>query len=537
MNRTLRSVALLLLAGVVVAACESGPESSAGSPALIAAPPSFLDRPTVEVERGPIEQAVRLDGRVVAEVQAALSFNVPGVLKTVDVKRGDAVRVGDVVAQLDTGDREAQIAAARAELKSAEDRLKSAQAALAAEQAAAERELLLAANRVSARAVELDTLLAGASPAELASARAAVVAAEAGIADRSASAQRIETTLPQAIAAARAQAAARELEAAAAQEERDALRTAQGPGGKRALAAAEESAARVDLALAQARYRLGLLERPEGPPDLQAARASLSVAQAELRLAESALEERGKKADEASLQRARRALQAATIERDAAKTALADLQAAFSGNARDAALLREAANTARARLASLQKPTLDHQLMAPFDGVVTYVVRVPGWEVKPADKILEMADPSVLLVEASVPRAQEDLLAVGQDVEVVIGGLEGQVFKGRLVVLPHEISAPGGGTTRVNEATVAVDWADAGVEIGMRAALKITLEVKQDVLKVPLTAVRTVNYRDFVEALVDGRRRSIRVRTGIRSDDEIEITDGLQEGAVIFQSY
>ena len=111
------------------------------------------------------------------------------------------------------------------------------------------------------------------------------------------------------------------------------------------------------------------------------------------------------------------------------------------------------------------------------------------------------------------------------------------VFQGRVAVLPHEVGAPGGGTVRIDEAKITVDWADADVEIGMRAVMKITLEVKDQVLKVPITAVRTVNLRQFVEALVDGRRRSLPVRTGIRSDSEIEIIDGVEEGTVIFESY
>ena len=203
----------------------------------------------------------------------------------------------------------------------------------------------------------------------------------------------------------------------------------------------------------------------------------------------------------------------------------------------EVATLREAAAAARSRLAELTAPADDHQLTAPFDGVVTYVPRVPGTQVQPGEAIVEMADARTLVVRASVPRGYQPQLAVGQAVDVVVGGLEGTVFQGRVAVLPHEVGTPGGGTVRIDEAKITADWADANVEIGMRAVMTITLQVKDHVLKVPITAVRTVNLRQFVEALIDGRRRSLPVRTGIRSDSEIEIIDGVEEGAVIFESY
>ena len=74
------------------------------------------------------------------------------------------------------------------------------------------------------------------------------------------------------------------------------------------------------------------------------------------------------------------------------------------------------------------------------------------------------------------------------------------------------------------------------MDLGMLVRLKIVVQIKDDVMKVPLTAVRTVNNRDFVETIVDGQRRSLPVTVGIRSDTEIEILDGLEAGQQIFAS-
>ncbi len=533
----IRPIGALVLAALILTGCDFFAESESSAPALITASPSYLDRPTVQVERGRIEQNIRLEGRVAAELETVLSFDVPGLLKVIYVRRGETVRAGDVVAELDIGGRAAEIAGARKELESAEQRLNTAETELFEEQAAAEEALLLAQSHVFARQQALDVVLAGPSPASLASAQAAVTAAEAAVVEQRAGTRRIEETLPEAIDAARADVEVHALRLMRAQDELRRMQGQSAPASEAALATAEQTVATVTLALARARYELSLLERPEGPPALQVARASTTGAEAALANAKSELEALRAGADEAMIEHARTVLQAAVRRRDAAQRSLAAFQASELGAAYEVATLREAAAAAGSRLAELSAPASDHRLTAPFDGVVTYVPRVPGTQVKPGEAIVEMADASTLVVRASVPRGYQPQLAVGQAVDVVVGGLEGVIFQGRVVVLPHEVGVPGGGTVRIDEAKITVDWADADVEIGMRAVMTITLQVKDHVLRVPITAVRTVNLRQFVEALIDGRRRSLPVRTGIRSDSEIEIIDGIEEGTVIFESY
>ena len=533
----IRALGVLALVGLAVTGCDFFTESESSAPALITAPPSYLDRPTVQVQRGRIQQDIRLDGRVAAELETALAFDVPGLLKVVHVRRGEAVRAGEVVAELDTDARAEEIAAAREELEGAEQQLATAESELFEQRAAAEEALLLAQGQVFVRQQALEALVAGPSAASLASAQAAVATAEAEVAGRRAEARRIEETLPAAIDAARADVEFHALRLLSAQDSVRRLRGQSPPASAEALAGAEQAVAAVTLALAGARYELSLLERPEGPPALQVARASTAGAEASLARAEAELEALRTGADEATIEHRRTARQAAVLRRDAAQRSLAAIENGELGAAHEVATLREAAAAARSRLAELTAPTADHQLKAPFDGVVTYVPRVPGTQVQPGEAIVEMADASALVVRASVPRGYQPQLAVGQAVDVVIGGLEGVVFQGRVAVLPHEVGTPGGGTVRVDEAKITADWADAEVEIGMRAVMTITLQVKDHVLKVPITAVRTVNLRQFVEALIDGRRRSLPVRTGIRSDSEIEIIDGVEEGTVIFESY
>lgn len=67
---------------------------------------------TIAVTRGEVQQLVTAAGKVVNTRQAALSLGASGTLAQVNVRPGDVVRAGDVLATLDTTDLEQQVAKA-----------------------------------------------------------------------------------------------------------------------------------------------------------------------------------------------------------------------------------------------------------------------------------------------------------------------------------------------------------------------------------------------------------------------------------------
>jgi macrolide-specific efflux system membrane fusion protein len=70
--------------------------------------------------------------------------------------------------------------------------------------------------------------------------------------------------------------------------------------------------------------------------------------------------------------------------------------------------------------------------------------------------------------------------------------------------------------------------------IGAFTDVKIILQQRDDVLKIPRSGVRSFLGRTFVRTLEDGNKvREIDVETGIKGSTEIEITKGLEEGAVV----
>ncbi len=88
---------------------------------------------TVPVTTGTIQQTVTNSGTIEPASQANLNFAVSGTVTTVNVKAGQSVTAGQVLATVDTTALSEEVSAAQAQLTSAEDRLSSDEAAAASQ--------------------------------------------------------------------------------------------------------------------------------------------------------------------------------------------------------------------------------------------------------------------------------------------------------------------------------------------------------------------------------------------------------------------
>ncbi len=121
-------VAALLLTGLSVSACR-GTE-----PAAAASTPPVEHRTDVAAVRAAVtdlESTLQISGNLTPQTRVAILSKLPGMLSRVAVDIGDRVRAGQVVAELDARELEAQVDAAAAAVNVAEAGLEAAEAALA----------------------------------------------------------------------------------------------------------------------------------------------------------------------------------------------------------------------------------------------------------------------------------------------------------------------------------------------------------------------------------------------------------------------
>jgi macrolide-specific efflux system membrane fusion protein len=130
---------------------------------------------TVKVERGDVAETVLATGSLQANSVTSVGAEVSGTIQSVAVKLGDAVRKGDLIAQIDSTNQQNAVKSAEAALANLKAQLQAKQADLASAQAGLERANKLAPQKLISDA---DVMTAEAT---LAAAKAAIASLDAQI--------------------------------------------------------------------------------------------------------------------------------------------------------------------------------------------------------------------------------------------------------------------------------------------------------------------------------------------------------------------
>lgn len=126
MNRTLTLKLLLLLVVLLAAsACTTDNNNPAFAAQVEPTSTPFptapaVSRPTYLVQRGDVQEILEFTGRWQPRDQQALSFEIPGTIRRVNVQRGDTVNAGDLLADYEITDLEDQLAQLQLDLESAQ---------------------------------------------------------------------------------------------------------------------------------------------------------------------------------------------------------------------------------------------------------------------------------------------------------------------------------------------------------------------------------------------------------------------------------
>ncbi len=248
-------------------------------------------------------------------------------------------------------------------------------------------------------------------------------------------------------------------------------------------------------------------------------------------------------ASAAELDRARADRDAAAARLASAKERLAQASAAY-----------EEAQT------SLSKTTL----VSPIDGTVIEVSREVGERVRGSDfnedVVMTIAALAAMEVQIEVGEHEVVHLKPMLEAEVKVDALEGHIFGGQVMEIAQKATIKNPGTEAEVTSfpvTVALPTRPPGVLPGMSAEVRIAAETRENAIVVPVQAVtvrpekmlsdgkkpiagegtaleakkRTETLAKVVFVVDEQSRARIRrVRTGISSDTDIEIVEGLNEG-------
>jgi multidrug efflux pump subunit AcrA (membrane-fusion protein) len=274
-----------------------------------------------------------------------------------------------------------------------------------------------------------------------------------------------------------------------------------------------------DAALQQARARLGLT--PAGTDEQVEPEKTAIVRQARAVL------------DEARLTRDRsiKLLEQQLIARAQLDTAEANLQVA-EGRYQDA--LEEVRNRQavlaqrRSELELARQQLTDTVVLAPVDGAVSQRLTSPGEYLAAGAPMATLVRIHPLRLRLSVPEREAPGVRVGQTVRLTIDG-DATVYTGRVVRLAPIVQELN--RTLMVEAEVPNER--GALRAGAFARAEIVTDAAQPVLTVPASALIVFAGVEKVLVVRSGKTAELRVQTGRRLGEEIEIVDGLKRGEFV----
>jgi HlyD family secretion protein len=198
---------------------------------------------------------------------------------------------------------------------------------------------------------------------------------------------------------------------------------------------------------------------------------------------------------------------------------------------------QKAVEDAQRRLEKAQKKVEDGRIIAPQNGQLLAISISEGDTVTAFDPLVEIADPSQLEVASELGAEQMKQLAEGQPVEINTLSRPDVLMPAIIRLMPAPYGSGGSGAVQEQDRTTRfkiLDLKGQEVEAGVTIVkIRIVLEHKDNVLWLPPEAVRSFEGRRFVVVRDGDRERRVTVKTGIETEDKIEILEGLEEGDVI----
>lgn len=169
----------------------------------------------------------------------------------------------------------------------------------------------------------------------------------------------------------------------------------------------------------------------------------------------------------------------------------------------------------------------DHYIRAPFAGVIAKVNVKKGDSVSAGTAVATLVTRQKI-AEVSLNEIDVAQIKAGQKVTLTFDAVPDLTITGQVA----EVDAVGTVSQGVVTYGVKIgfDTQDDRVKPGMSVSAAIITDVKQNVVLVPNSAVKSNGNSQYVEILVNGAPQSKNVETGLSNDTMTEIVSGLKEG-------
>jgi RND family efflux transporter MFP subunit len=473
---------------------------------------TLADLATVTSEALPVTLQVNGTLEPLPDGRATVGAEVAGRLLDLNLKPGDIVGAGQVLARVLRMDLEAETQKAAAGVAEAQREVNALEAQLPLQSGTLAAQERSARSAVAEARAKLERIKAGSRPEEIERAQSQLAAAQADL-------ERLKNgPRPQEINQAEAalREASAEVEVARKKSDRKSALADQG-----VVSAADRERAQADLtqALAKeagAREALAVLRQGTRPEEIRAGEAKARDAEAALRLLKKG--PRPEEVREAEAQLAQADAKVAEVEagRRQADITRAEIEAA-----------RQRLRAAQAAVRTAQSLERQTVIRAPIGGTVSKVIATRGEVVQPGAPIAELQNGDALRVLLQVPAAHQSQLRPGLPVTIS---------------LPHAPQVKQAGTIRTVNPVVDPATGTVSAEVWvpnrggqLRPGTVVTAEIR---LRSGATrpvilagAVFSLSGEQYVYRLDDdGEIHETRVTLGSERGETVQVLNGLHPG-------
>ncbi len=195
----------------------------------------------------------------------------------------------------------------------------------------------------------------------------------------------------------------------------------------------------------------------------------------------------------------------------------------------------------QAALGLVREQIRGSRLVAPFDGVVTYIAAEENEYFNPMTispmagfgGLVGLVDDSAIKIDLQVADSDITSIRQGMSARIFVDALADREPRGGLLGSVDYVGIAADSMSRTFPVRVVADNPDHAVLVGTHARVDLVLESRAATLYLPESAIRGERGERYVMVLDGERAYKVEVTTGMRGGKGIEITEGLTEGQMV----
>lgn len=188
-------------------------------------------------------------------------------------------------------------------------------------------------------------------------------------------------------------------------------------------------------------------------------------------------------------------------------------------------LLQHEADVTDAEIAYIRSQIAKTEIKAPFSGITGLRSVSEGTVVQAGMPLVHLVQQNPLLLDFSIPERYAAQIDRKGQVSFRVNGLDGR-YSAKIIAVQPAVQED------TRSLTIRAEFINNGYELlpGMSATATLQLQKNDEALMIPTQAVIPVLKGQKVFVRMGGKAKEVKIKTGLRQAEKIEVLEGLKEG-------